>query len=249
MTEPYTQQPKQFKILLIGDNCVDVYQYGNVDRLSPEAPVPVFVPTHKEERAGMVSNVLANLVSLGCNVDIVQGVASKKTRLVDSRSRQHILRVDEDVISVPVSEVDTKGYDAIVVSDYNKGLVTYELIEKLIKTKIPVFVDTKKTDLSRLEGAWVKINELEFSKIKSDCSGLIVTKGSKGAEIVYHDYKSLAPQVEVVDVTGAGDTFLSALTFKYLETHDIKAAVDFAIRASAITVQHFGCYAPKLSQI
>jgi D-beta-D-heptose 7-phosphate kinase/D-beta-D-heptose 1-phosphate adenosyltransferase len=234
---------------LIGDNCVDVYQYGNVDRLSPEAPVPVFVPTHKEERAGMVSNVFANLVSLGCNVDIVQGLSSKKTRLVDSRSRQHILRVDEDVISMPISEVDTKGYDAIVVSDYNKGLVTYELIEKLIKTKIPVFVDTKKTDLSRLEGAWVKINELEFSKIKSDCSGLIVTKGSKGAEIVYQNYKSLAPQVEVVDVTGAGDTFLSALTFKYLETHDIKAAVDFAIRASAITVQHFGCYAPKLSQI
>jgi D-beta-D-heptose 7-phosphate kinase/D-beta-D-heptose 1-phosphate adenosyltransferase len=249
MTELYTQQPKQFKILLIGDNCVDVYQYGNVDRLSPEAPVPVFVPTHKEERAGMVSNVFANLVSLGCNVDIVQGLSSKKTRLVDSRSRQHILRVDEDVISMPISEVDTKGYDAIVVSDYNKGLVTYELIEKLIKTKIPVFVDTKKTDLSRLEGAWVKINELEFSKIKSDCSGLIVTKGSKGAEIVYQNYKSLAPQVEVVDVTGAGDTFLSALTFKYLETHDIKAAVDFAIRASAITVQHFGCYAPKLSQI
>jgi D-beta-D-heptose 7-phosphate kinase/D-beta-D-heptose 1-phosphate adenosyltransferase len=197
----------------------------------------------------MVSNVFANLVSLGCNVDIVQGLSSKKTRLVDSRSRQHILRVDEDVISMPISEVDTKGYDAIVVSDYNKGLVTYELIEKLIKTKIPVFVDTKKTDLSRLEGAWVKINELEFSKIKSDCSGLIVTKGSKGAEIVYQNYKSLAPQVEVVDVTGAGDTFLSALTFKYLETHDIKAAVDFAIRASAITVQHFGCYAPKLSQI
>ena len=249
MTELYTQQPKQFKILLIGDNCVDVYQYGNVDRLSPEAPVPVFVPTHKEERAGMVSNVLANLVSLGCNVDIVQGLSSKKTRLVDSRSRQHILRVDEDVISMPISEVDTKGYDAIVVSDYNKGLVTYELIEKLIKTKIPVFVDTKKTDLSRLEGAWVKINELEFSKIKSDCSGLIVTKGSEGAEIVYQNYKSPAPVVEVVDVTGAGDTFLAVLTFKYLETHDIKTAVDFAIRAAAITVQHFGCYAPSLSEI
>jgi bifunctional ADP-heptose synthase (sugar kinase/adenylyltransferase) len=249
MTELYTQQPKQFKILLIGDNCVDVYQYGNVDRLSPEAPVPVFVPTRKEERAGMVSNVFANLVSLGCNVHIVQGLASKKTRLVDSRSRQHILRVDEDVISVPISDVDTIGYDAIVVSDYNKGLVTYELIEKLIKTKIPVFVDTKKTDLSRLEGAWVKINELEFSKIKSDCSGLIVTKGSQGAEIVYQNYKSLAPVVEVVDVTGAGDTFLAVLTFKYLETHDIKTAVDFAIRAAAITVQHFGCYAPSLSEI
>ena len=152
MTELYTQQPKQFKILLIGDNCVDVYQYGNVDRLSPEAPVPVFVPTRKEERAGMVSNVFANLVSLGCNVHIVQGLASKKTRLVDSRSRQHILRVDEDVISVPISDVDTIGYDAIVVSDYNKGLVTYELIEKLIKTKIPVFVDTKKNRFIQIRG-------------------------------------------------------------------------------------------------
>ena len=107
----------------------------------------------------------------------------------------------------------------------------------------------KKTDLSRLEGAWVKINDLEFSKIKSDCSGLIVTKGSQGAEIVYQNYKSLAPVVEVVDVTGAGDTFLAVLTFKYLETHDIKTAVDFAIRAAAITVQHFGCYAPSLSEI
>jgi bifunctional ADP-heptose synthase (sugar kinase/adenylyltransferase) len=211
--------------------------------------VPVFVPTRKEERAGMVGNVFANLVSLGCSVHIVKGLTSKKTRLVDSRSRQHILRVDEDVISVPISDVDTTGCDAIVVSDYNKGLVTYELIEKLIKTKIPVFVDTKKTDLSRLEGAWVKINELEFSKIKSDCSGLIVTKGSEGAEIVYQNYKSPAPVVEVVDVTGAGDTFLAVLTFKYLETHDIKTAVDFAIRAAAITVQHFGCYAPSLSEI
>lgn len=108
-----TQQQKQFKILLIGDNCTDVYQYGTVDRLSPEAPVPVFVPTHREEREGMAGNVYANLVALGCKVNIVCGTLSKKTRLIDSRSKQQILRIDEDVKSIPVVNVDPTGYDEI----------------------------------------------------------------------------------------------------------------------------------------
>jgi D-beta-D-heptose 7-phosphate kinase/D-beta-D-heptose 1-phosphate adenosyltransferase len=53
-----TQQPRQFKILLIGDDCVDVYQFGTVDRISPEAPVPVFECTHEERKPGMAGNVL-----------------------------------------------------------------------------------------------------------------------------------------------------------------------------------------------
>jgi len=250
MTESVnTQQQKQFKILLIGDTCVDIYQYGTVDRLSPEAPVPVFVPTSREERAGMAGNVYANLRALGCKVDMVCGDISRKTRLIDRRSKQQILRIDEDVKSLPVTDIDTTGYDAVVVSDYNKGVVSYELVEKIIKSNLPTFVDTKKIDLARLEGAWVKINELEFSKLKTECSGLIVTKGSKGATIVAHGYHRSAPEVEVVDVTGAGDSFLSALTYCYLETEKIETAVDFAIRASSVTVQHLGCYAPTLDEI
>ena len=243
------QQQAKYKILLIGDNCTDVYQYGTVDRLSPEAPVPVFVPTHREEREGMAGNVHANLVKLGCDVNIVCGHSSKKTRLIDSRSKQQILRIDEDVKSIPVVNLDPTGYDAIVISDYNKGVVSYDLIEQMIASKIPVFVDTKKTDLDRMQGAWVKINELEYSKIKSECTGLIVTKGAKGATIKHHEYSAPAPSVEVVDVTGAGDTFLSALAYRYLETKDIRLAVDFAIKASSITVQHLGCYAPSLEEI
>lgn len=244
-----TQQQKPFKILLIGDTCVDIYQYGTIDRLSPEAPVPVFVPTHKEERDGMAGNVYANLTALGCDVTLVCGSASRKTRFIDSRSRQQILRLDEDHKSIPLVNVDPTGYDAVVISDYGKGVVGYELVEKIIQSKLPVFIDTKKTDLSRFQGAWVKINELEFSKIKTECSGLIVTKGSKGATIVYQRYNCPAPNVEVADVTGAGDTFLSALTYCYLETKNIETAVDFAIRASSITVQHLGCYAPTLGEI
>jgi bifunctional ADP-heptose synthase (sugar kinase/adenylyltransferase) len=255
MTElPTTQQQKQFKILLIGDNCVDIYQYGTVDRLSPEAPVPIFVPLHKEERQGMAGNVYANLVALGCKVDIVCGSSSRKTRLIDNRTKQQLLRIDEDHKSIPIVNVDTNGYDAVVISDYNKGVVSYELIEKIIEesnhsNKFPVFIDTKKTDLDRMQGAWVKINELEYSKIKSECTGLIVTKGSRGAEIKSFDYVSQAPRVEVVDVTGAGDTFLAALAYNYLHTKKIERAIDFANLAASVAVQHFGCYAPTMEEI
>jgi D-beta-D-heptose 7-phosphate kinase/D-beta-D-heptose 1-phosphate adenosyltransferase len=250
-----TPQLRKYNILLIGDNCLDVYQYGTIDRLSPEAPVPVFVPTHKEERSGMVGNVYANLMALGCNVDLVCGDASKKTRLIDSRSRQQITRIDEDIRSTPIQLSSTcSNYDAVVISDYDKGVVDYTLIEEVIQqsshsNNFPVFIDTKKVDLGRMQGAWVKINELEYSKIKTDCSGLIVTKGSKGASAVYHDVHCPAPKVEVVDVTGAGDTFLSALVVEYLNTHNIANSIHFAVRASAVTVQRLGVYAPTLEEI
>lgn len=242
-------QQRKYKILLIGDNCIDVYQYGTIDRLSPEAPVPIFVPTYKEEREGMVGNVYKNLVTLGCDVTLVCGHPSVKTRFIDSRSRQQVLRMDEDVKSIPVVNVDTMEYDAVVISDYNKGVVSYELIEKIISSGALVFVDTKKTDLTRLEGAWVKINELEYSKIKTDCSGLIVTRGAKGVDIINHRIHIEAPNVEVVDVTGAGDTFLAALVVKFLETVNIKESVEFANKAASVTVQHFGVYAPTLEEI
>jgi bifunctional ADP-heptose synthase (sugar kinase/adenylyltransferase) len=244
-----TAQPKKFKILLIGDNCVDVYQYGTIDRLSPEAPVPIFVPTYKEERDGMAGNVHKNLLTLGCDVQLVCGHASKKTRLVDARSRQQIARIDEDVRSIPIVNLDPTGFDAIVISDYNKGVVSYELIEKMISSKIPVFIDTKKSDLDRMQGAWVKINELEYSRIKSECTGLIVTRGSKGAEAIHHGIWSMPPKVEVVDVTGAGDTFLAALAYQWLVTQDIKSAIEFANKAASITVQHLGVYAPSIKEI
>ena len=246
-----TQQRTKYKILLVGDDCEDVYQYGTVDRISPEAPVPVFKPSHEERKPGMAGNVFCNLEALGCEVHYLHGKTSTKTRLVDIRSKQQIVRIDNDIISTPLSFETSvpKFYDAIVISDYAKGTVSYELVEELISTGIPVFVDTKKVDLERMQGAWVKINELEYSKIQSECSGLIVTKGSEGAEIKSFDYVSPAPSAEVVDVTGAGDTFLAALTVEYLNTKDIKLAMDFANKAAAITVQHVGCYAPTLKEI
>lgn len=246
-----TQQQTKYRILLIGDDCEDVYQYGTVDRISPEAPVPVFKFLYEERRPGMAGNVLCNLEALECEVNYLCGKTSTKTRLVDKRSNQHIVRIDNDVVSTAITlETEVpKVFDAIVVSDYDKGTVSYELIEELIQTKIPVFIDTKKTDLERMQGAWVKINELEYSKIKSECTGLIVTQGSKGAKAIHHDLELDAPSVEVADVTGAGDTFLAAFAVKWLEQRDLAEAIQFAIRAASITVQHFGVYAPTREEL
>jgi D-beta-D-heptose 7-phosphate kinase/D-beta-D-heptose 1-phosphate adenosyltransferase len=242
------------KILLIGDNCTDVYKYGTVDRISPEAPVPVFKYSHEESRPGMAGNVFENLKTLGCHVNFLHGETSIKTRLIDVRSRQHIVRLDDDKECTPL-EFETAIppiYDAIVISDYNKGTVSYELIEELRRDfSGPIFVDTKKTELARLEGCFIKINELEFSRVTSlpqgVPSGLIVTLGKDGVR--YNDQIFPAPAVEVADVCGAGDTFLSALVYEYLNTKDLFQAIKFAIRAGAITVQHLGVYAPSVEEI
>jgi D-beta-D-heptose 7-phosphate kinase/D-beta-D-heptose 1-phosphate adenosyltransferase len=248
-----TQQQRQFKILLVGDNCKDIYQYGTIDRLSPEAPVPVFVPTRKEERDGMAGNVYNNLEALGCKVNYLFGETSTKTRLIDERSKQQIVRIDNDIESTPIT-FDTdipEVYDAIVVSDYNKGTVSYELIEELVReVTVPIFVDTKKTDLARLAGCYIKINALEKSRATSlpDPKHLIVTHGGDGA--VWDGWVYAAEIVgDVTDVCGAGDTFLAALTYKFLETNNMPDAVKFANKASSITVQHVGVYAPRLEEI
>jgi D-beta-D-heptose 7-phosphate kinase/D-beta-D-heptose 1-phosphate adenosyltransferase len=252
MTEQNIQQQKSFNILLIGDDCLDVYQYGTVDRISPEAPVPVFKFSYEQTKPGMAANVKENLEALGCKVTFLSNGVSCKTRLIDIKSKQQIVRIDDDVECTPLkfaTEIP-KGYDAIVISDYNKGTISYEVVEEIRKDyKGPIFVDTKKTDLRRFDGCFVKINQLEYSKIISETFShkLIVTLGSEGA---MHNGKVYdAPSVEVVDVTGAGDTFLSALTFGYLKYRSIDEAIKLAIKASAITVQHMGVYAPSILEI
>jgi D-beta-D-heptose 7-phosphate kinase/D-beta-D-heptose 1-phosphate adenosyltransferase len=249
----HTQQQKQFKILLIGDDCRDIYTYGNVNRISPEAPVPIFEPHYTIHKDGMAGNVCKNLEALGCNVNFLHGKSSEKNRLIDARTKQQLLRIDRDVESDPITfeTAIPSIYDAIVISDYNKGTVTYELIEELVKeVNVPIFVDTKKTDLARLTGCYIKINALEKSRATSlpNPKHLIVTHGGDGAE--WNGWVYPAEIVgDVTDVCGAGDTFLAALVYEFLKTGHMPDAIKFAIKASAVTVQHVGVYAPNLKEI
>lgn len=249
-----TRQQKKLKILLIGDTCIDVYQYGTVERISPEAPVPVFKLSHQEEKPGMAGNVQQNLLKLDCEVFAMTSAVSKKTRLIDLKSKQHIVRIDEDKfteVGIPFDVVKEYLTDinAVLISDYNKGMVSYELVEDIRKNfpKLPIFVDTKKTDLARFEGCFVKINNIESSLAKTLPKDVIITLGDQGAK--YKDVVYPAPSIEVTDVTGAGDTFLAALAYQYLKTKKIEKAIEFAIKASSVTVQHIGVYAPSLEEI
>ena len=252
-----TQQQKKFKILLIGDVCVDEYQYGTVERISPEAPVPVFKLSHTESKPGMAGNVRKNLETLGLEVTLVSGEKSTKTRLIDLKSKQQIVRIDNDVIvdeGIPITAFAPELFnvDAIVISDYNKGLVSYTLVEHLAKIfKGPIFVDTKKPDLARFNGCYVKINETDFKNRTSINDRLIVTMGDRGAMFKIGSYEQtyIAPKIEISDATGAGDTFLAALVYQYLMTKDVEDSIKFAIRAATVTVQHMGVYAPKLAEI
>jgi D-beta-D-heptose 7-phosphate kinase/D-beta-D-heptose 1-phosphate adenosyltransferase len=248
-----TQQQTQYRILLIGDDCHDIYTYGYVNRISPEAPVPVFEPHYTIHKDGMAGNVRKNLEALGCTVNFLHGASSEKNRLIDARTKQQLLRMDKDVASDPITfeTAIPSVYDAIVISDYNKGTVTYELIEELVKeVTVPIFVDTKKTDLARLAGCYVKINALEKSRATSlpDSKHLIVTHGSHGAE--WDGWVYAAEIVgDVTDVCGAGDTFLAALVYQFLDTDHMPDAIKFANKAAGVTVQHVGVYAPRPEEI
>jgi len=245
------QESKLFTVVLIGDSCIDEYQYGTVERLSPEAPIPIFCPKDIHYKDGMAANVKSNLKYLGLAVRPYFTDKSIKVRMIDSRSKQHILRVDHDKVCAPVKfeDIDFSGIDALVISDYNKGTVTYELIEQIQESvNVPIFVDTKKTDLRRFNKCFIKINELEYKNRSSDANNMIVTHGS--SHVQYGSKKYLVPAVPVFDVCGAGDTFLAALVYQYLNSgKSIESAIEFAIKAAAVTVQHMGVYAPTLEEI
>jgi D-beta-D-heptose 7-phosphate kinase/D-beta-D-heptose 1-phosphate adenosyltransferase len=248
------QLHKSLNVLLIGDSCIDEYKLGIVDRLSPEAPVPVIKLVEEYQLPGMAANVYNNLKQLGIDADfITNNQEIIKTRYIDKRSGQHLLRVDNEPKITPWSGHTVEpldSYDAIVISDYNKGFLSYETIEHINRAvTCPVFIDTKKQDLSRFNATnvYVKINELEYKNSYSIPQNLIVTLGDKGAQ--YKGKIHPTAKVEVSDVCGCGDTFLAALTVQYLFTNDIETAILFANMAAGITVQHRGNYAPTYQEV
>ncbi len=248
-----TQQQKQYRILVVGDACQDVYYFGTCDRLSPEAPVPVFQRKKIKSTPGMCLNVAENLRALGHSIDVDRNKEKiRKIRMVDMRSGQHVLRVDDEpeiknINTRKYTKDSIKDFDALVISDYNKGYILngdiLDIIEPARFKGIPIFVDSKKKDLSNFEGCIIKINEKERSEIVSFPKRyeLIVTKGAQGCE--WRSINFPTKSVDVHDVCGAGDVFLAALVHKYLNTSgNMKESIAFANKCAAISVSKFGTW-------
>ena len=254
------------KVLVIGDGCSDIFRYGKCDRLSPEAPVPIFLPSRTTGNGGMAINVFENLKALGVECDIITNdIRPIKTRYVDEISNQMLLRVDEkDTIKrINIEElesIDFTKYDAVVISDYNKGFLNEKDIEYIGGKHLQVFIDTKKNLNTWCDNILcIKINEkeylnnLEYFNKRKNCY-VIVTKGKNGAMLSNgtNDNFEEFPIVEehdVRDLSGAGDTFLAALVAKFLENLDIRAGISFANKCSSWVVTQKGVVVVDLNKI
>ncbi len=257
------RQLKSLNILIIGDSCTDVYNYGTCDRISPEAPVPVLRTTHREEKPGMALNVQKNLEAMGHNTMILTNSEKIiKERFVDERNMQHLLRVDsgEQERLAPMSKkliktVRMSGfeYHCVVISDYDKGFICNEnckdIISSLRNQNVVVFVDSKKTDLSCYEECILKLNEFEFSKIEKAPinTEIVVTLGSKGAR--WRDDIFGTEPTSVFDVCGAGDTFLSAFVTAYMSTFSFSDSIKFANKCAGLSVKKFGNHIVSLEDL
>jgi len=248
------------KILIVGDSCTDVFVYGDVTRLSPEAPVPVFNPLRKTENYGMARNVANNVEALESVIYTITNKNSiRKVRYVEDKSNQLILRVDEhdycdriddDTLSsiqdnkCHITMAGTVDVDAIIISDYCKGFLEEEDIEFICENNDNVFVDTKKKLGKWLNFAtYVKINDLEYKNSFETIDNiskekLIITQGKNGC--IYNDEVFPVEEVTVKDVSGAGDTFLASLAVNYVKSNDIKKSIKFAQKCATLVVQKHG---------
>jgi D-glycero-beta-D-manno-heptose-7-phosphate kinase len=247
---------KQFNVLVIGDNCVDRFVYGTAVRLAPEAPVPVFNPVNETINDGMAGNVIANLKALGLNVlSIYNEEQIIKSRYVDDRSGQILLRIDENdkVKRINIDNIKQiinnqyKGIniDAIIISDYDKGFLEEEDIQFICMNNKHVFIDTKKIlDNYCTHASFIKINHVEYAHTEYSLKDLniedklIITLSNKGCQ--YKGKLFPVEKVQIKDVSGAGDTFLSGLVAEYIRTKNIEKAIVFAQSCATIVVQKLG---------
>ena len=228
-------------ILVVGASCIDKYIYGTCNRLCPEAPVPIIIPSFQREYGGMAKNVFNNSKAIAKQyfsnyaIDLITNTnPSTKTRIVDVRTNQMIVRIDEEEIKekLDLSSTNLDAYDAIIVSDYNKGYMSKNDLSRLGSHKLS-FVDSK-----RPVGNWakefnfIKVNQFEYNVSKHFIDKhlldkTIITCGERG--VIYNKDGFPAPKIiATTDTSGAGDTFLSAFSLMYISTKSIENSIRHA---------------------
>ncbi len=242
------------KVLVIGEECVDKFIYCQIDRLSPEAPVPVLIPIETTSNPGMAGNTIANVKAMS-NASIMNIVQDgiTKTRYVDKKTNHMFLRVDEgenDVESfewtMPV-DMALGQADIVIVSDYNKGFLSNADLKEIARKSTLSILDSKRkltNDIVK-EFSFIKLNELEhLNNPQLTTDNIITTLGKKGAKYKNVLFESPDPQ-DTIDVSGAGDTFTAAFILKYFETKDEKTAIQFANEKASEVVSQRGVVTPK----
>jgi D-beta-D-heptose 7-phosphate kinase/D-beta-D-heptose 1-phosphate adenosyltransferase len=247
---------KHINILVIGDSCIDVFRYGQVPRIAPEGPAPVFNPIETKSNGGMALNVQANIEAIGAKVTLItQNENIVKTRYVDERTNSLLLRVDEEqqvfnidleiVKAIKDNHYNGEYYDAIIISDYCKGFLEEDDISFIGRNNKNVFLDTKKIlDEWCKNVSYIKINETEYERTLHTIEKLninkklIITKSDKGCEFDGNIFP--VEKVNIKDLSGAGDTFISGLAVEFARSNDIFNSIVFAQECATKVVQKKG---------
>ena len=292
------ERVRDVEVAWVGDLMLDRYVYGEVSRISPEAPIPVLKTRRTVAMPGGVGNVARNVAALGgkarlgavagqdtAGAELAELIAAEdrvedalirpegvativKTRFV--ASGQQLLRLDDE--AAPHSGYAHKtvfhGADAILLSDYAKGVVDDDTIQAALwagaEYGAPVIVDPKGRDFARYGAVDViKPNASELAgatglptetdeQVEAALAALldattaravIVTRAGKGMTLARRDggvthFPGRAR--EVFDVSGAGDTCLAALGLALGAGATLEQAVQFAILASGVVVGKSG---------
>ncbi len=280
MSKPISEIFQSFsnhKVLVIGDVMIDSYLMGKVERISPEAPVPIISMTEQENRLGGAANVALNVQALGgipilCSVignddraDVLRNllheknitsegilsdpgrITTVKTRIISGR--QHLMRVDRETdkpLSLQIEHIFIKAIEnlidihkisAIIFEDYDKGVITPEVISSIVtfagERSIPTLVDPKKRNFLEYNGTTLfkpnfkELTEgLKIDLKKNDAAGLFEAaknlhkRGIKNVMVTLSEYgifvsdgnefKIIPAEVrDISDVSGAGDTVIS----------------------------------------
>jgi D-beta-D-heptose 7-phosphate kinase/D-beta-D-heptose 1-phosphate adenosyltransferase len=246
------------RITIIGELCYDVFIYGDVNRLCPEAPVPVLTDIVTESNLGMAGNVRENLWAHDPSLKITlihQSNPITKTRYIDQKTNHMSLRVDEgedniDSLVLTSEQIDDiSESDLVIVSDYNKGFLSEKTLIQIGKLSKLSIIDTKKIITEKFINSFtfIKLNDREYQRNKNisdkNKDKFIITLGMHGAK--YDDIIFLSPSPkQTIDVSGAGDTFTAFFSLKYYETRDISESIKFANQMASIVVSKRGVATP-----
>jgi len=304
-------------VLCVGDLMLDDFVYGEVARISPEAPAPVIAVKRSEMVIGGAGNVARNIASLGATCIFVGLVGedeagrtlkaalaaeprivaslvvdgarptTRKVRFVSEHYATHLLRADWEEARPADAKaeralLDTAlaalpKVDALVLSDYAKGVLTPGVIRGLIEAAVaagkPVIVDPKGTDYSVYRGAtMVTPNRKELVEAVRreargdddvaaaaedlrrtlDCDALLVTRSDEGMTLVTRDGAPVhvpAYAVKISDVSGAGDTVVAVLAAMLGLHADYESAMRAANAAAAVVVGKRGTATVSIGEL
>lgn len=251
-------------ILVYGDIMQDEYWWGDVARISPEAPVPVVSVSRQEQRPGAAANVARNCEAMGVKTTLVGLDVAKKIRVIGKN--QQITRLDFDSKPAPVAVKAT--FDAflamipaatvVIVSDYGRGTVGNPsgAIKAAKDAGKIVLVDPKGSDYSKYMGAdvvkpnldemkavvggWENEEQLS-AKARQLGMTILLTRGAGGMTLFNGSTHHFASQArEVYDVSGAGDTTIAALAVALCRGLTLEESIPYANKAAGIVVGRFG---------